>query len=66
MATGAGSIVLRTVDMHTAGEPVRIVESGYPELEGATILEKRRDARSRDRATGGAGTHGAIRRQASC
>lgn len=35
---------LRVVDMHTAGEPVRIVEAGYPELRGATILEKRRDA----------------------
>lgn len=33
------------VDMHTAGEPVRIVENGYPELTGSTILEKRRDAR---------------------
>ncbi len=38
---------LRTVDMHTAGEPVRIVEAGYPELVGGTILEKRRDALSR-------------------
>jgi trans-L-3-hydroxyproline dehydratase len=47
MTAGAGSIVLRTVDMHTAGEPVRIVEGGYPELEGATILEKRRDALAR-------------------
>jgi trans-L-3-hydroxyproline dehydratase len=37
-------ITLRTVDMHTAGEPVRIVEGGYPALRGATILEKRRDA----------------------
>ena len=34
----------RVVDMHTAGEPVRIVVGGYPELRGATILEKRRDA----------------------
>jgi trans-L-3-hydroxyproline dehydratase len=33
--------------MHTAGEPVRIVEEGYPELEGLTILEKRRDALER-------------------
>lgn len=33
--------------MHTAGEPVRIVESGYPLLTGATLLEKRRDARDR-------------------
>jgi trans-L-3-hydroxyproline dehydratase len=38
-------IVLNVVDMHTAGEPVRIVEAGYPDLAGATILEKRRDAR---------------------
>jgi proline racemase len=30
--------------MHTAGEPVRIVTEGYPELSGQTILEKRRDA----------------------
>src|SRR3546814_4532513 len=31
-------------DMHTAGEPVRIVTGGYPELSGASILEKRREA----------------------
>jgi proline racemase len=36
---------LHVTDMHTAGEPVRIVTGGYPELEGTTILEKRRDAR---------------------
>jgi trans-L-3-hydroxyproline dehydratase len=47
MAADAGSNLLKTVDMHTAGEPVRIVESGYPELVGATILEKRRDALAR-------------------
>ncbi|NIA70851.1 proline racemase family protein [Pelagibius litoralis] len=33
--------------MHTGGEPVRIVTSGYPPLFGATLLEKRRDARDR-------------------
>lgn len=38
---------IRVVDMHTAAEPVRIVESGYPALQGATILEKRRDALAR-------------------
>jgi trans-L-3-hydroxyproline dehydratase len=38
---------LKIVDMHTAAEPVRIVEAGYPELAGATILEKRRDALTR-------------------
>jgi len=31
-------------DMHTAGEPVRIFTGGVPELRGATLLEKRRDA----------------------
>lgn len=38
---------IETVEMHTGGEPVRIVVSGYPELRGATLLEKRRDARDR-------------------
>ena len=37
---------LNYIDMHTAGEPVRIVTGGYPELHGATILDKRRQARS--------------------
>lgn len=32
-------------DLHTAGEPVRIVTSGYPPLVGETILDKRREAR---------------------
>jgi proline racemase len=32
---------LTTDDLHTGGEPVRIVTSGYPPLRGATILEKR-------------------------
>ena len=40
------SPVLHVIDMHTAGEPVRIFGKGYPELEGATILDKRRDARA--------------------
>lgn len=33
-----------TIDMHTAGEPLRVFLSGYPELKGETILEKRRFA----------------------
>jgi len=37
---------LHVTDMHTAGEPVRIVTGGYPELKGATILDKRREART--------------------
>lgn len=30
------------VDMHTGGEPLRIITSGYPAIEGRTILDKRR------------------------
>ena len=33
---------LRTIEMHTGGEPVRIIVGGYPNIPGATILEKRR------------------------
>ena len=36
---------LSYLDYHTCGEPVRIVTGGYPELTGATILDKRRQAR---------------------
>ncbi|BCH27998.1 proline racemase family protein [Mesorhizobium sp. L-8-3] len=33
--------VLTVVDMHTGGEPVRIVTGGYPAVPPGTILEKR-------------------------
>ena len=36
---------LTTTEMHTGGEPVRIVTSGYPPVPGDTILAKRRYAR---------------------
>lgn len=36
---------LSYIDYHTCGEPVRIVTAGYPKLTGATILDKRRQAR---------------------
>ena len=36
---------LDVLDMHTGGEPVRIVRGGYPPIVGTTILEKRRYAR---------------------
>jgi trans-L-3-hydroxyproline dehydratase len=36
---------IRTVEMHTGGEPVRIVVDGYPAIDGGTILDKRRRAR---------------------
>ncbi|XP_072284953.1 trans-3-hydroxy-L-proline dehydratase [Pyxicephalus adspersus] len=34
--------VLSVVDMHTGGEPLRIVLSGAPVPDGSTVLEKRR------------------------
>ena len=37
--------VIDVLDMHTGGEPLRIVRAGYPEIPGATILDKRRYAR---------------------
>ncbi|KAJ7846152.1 proline racemase [Mycena leptocephala] len=38
---------IKVVDMHTSGEPTRIVVNGYPHLEGDTLLEKRRCARDK-------------------
>jgi proline racemase len=35
-----------TVDAHTEGEPLRVILPGFPELEGATILERRRYTRA--------------------
>lgn len=32
---------ITTDDLHTGGEPVRIVTGGYPEIKGATVLDKR-------------------------
>jgi proline racemase len=34
-------MTLTVVDMHTGGEPLRIVTGGYPEIPEGTILEKR-------------------------
>ena len=39
------SAEITTLEMHTGGEPVRIITGGYPAILGATILEKRRYAR---------------------
>src|SRR5512134_2926807 len=32
---------IRTIDAHTAGEPLRLIVEGFPPLEGGSILEKR-------------------------
>jgi trans-L-3-hydroxyproline dehydratase len=34
-------MTLTVVDMHTGGEPLRIVTGGYPDIPSGTILEKR-------------------------
>ena len=39
------SLSIETVEMHTGGEPVRLVVAGYPAIPGADILAKRRHAR---------------------
>lgn len=33
---------INTIDLHTAGEPLRVIVSGLPLIPGTTILEKRR------------------------
>jgi proline racemase len=38
----AGWLRIRTIDLHTAGEPLRVVTGGLPVIPGTTILEKRK------------------------
>ena len=33
---------ITTIDMHTGGEPLRVIINGLPPMEGRTVLEKRR------------------------
>ena len=35
-------LCIKTVDLHTGGEPLRVLYSGLPEVKGQNILEKRR------------------------
>ncbi|CAM1154426.1 L3HYPDH (predicted) [Pycnogonum litorale] len=41
MAMQLKNVKIKTCEMHTGGEPLRIVESGIPEMKGDTILAKR-------------------------
>jgi proline racemase len=34
-------VIIKTIDAHTAGEPLRLIVEGFPRVEGGTILEKR-------------------------
>ncbi|WAR19686.1 T3HPD-like protein, partial [Mya arenaria] len=38
----ADGMRITTVEMHTGGEPLRVVTSGLPEIRGKTLLDKRR------------------------
>ncbi len=38
--------VIKTIEAHTAGEPLRVITGGIPEIPGSTILEKRRYAQN--------------------
>ncbi len=33
---------IKTIDMHTGGEPLRVIVAGFPELKGNSVLEYRR------------------------
>ena len=36
---------ITAIDLHTGGEPFRVITGGFPELNGANILERRRTVR---------------------
>jgi len=38
----AGWELIRTIDMHTGGEPLRVIVGGFPAIEGENILARRR------------------------
>ncbi len=35
-------LTIQTLDLHTGGEPLRLIVSGYPPVPSASILERRR------------------------
>ena len=36
-------VQIKTIDMHTGGEPLRVIVSGFPKLKGNSVLDYRRD-----------------------
>ncbi len=46
-APDARCLRLRSIDCHTGGEPLRVIVEGFPELQGQTMLERRRDCQQR-------------------
>jgi trans-L-3-hydroxyproline dehydratase len=43
----ASALEISTLDCHTGGEPLRIIIAGFPELQGYSVLAKRRDCQQR-------------------
>ncbi|MDH4069954.1 MAG: proline racemase family protein [Ignavibacteria bacterium] len=41
-----GMVTITAIDAHTAGEPLRVILAGFPELKGGSILEKRQSFRT--------------------
>lgn len=41
----SGWLKIKSIDIHTEGEPLRVIIEGFPEPPGDTILQKRRNAR---------------------
>jgi trans-L-3-hydroxyproline dehydratase len=37
-----GTLRIKTIEMHTGGEPLRVIVGGLPPIEGRNVLEKRR------------------------
>ena len=44
-AARPGWTTIRTIDLHTCGEPLRVILDGYPTLQGEHVLDYRNDAR---------------------
>ncbi|MFW6128792.1 MAG: proline racemase family protein [Candidatus Aminicenantaceae bacterium] len=44
-ASNSKMIKITAIDTHVAGEPLRIIKEGFPEIQGKTMLEKRKYAR---------------------
>ncbi len=38
---------ITAIDLHTGGEPFRVITGGFPDLGGATVLERRRTVKER-------------------
>ena len=45
-------VIIKTIDMHTGGEPVHVILEGYPLLKEATVLDHRNYFKSDQRGFG--------------